>query len=268
MRIGYVQFEPRLGAVEENRAAVRELLLEAPEAELLVLPELASSGYHFATRADAWECSETADGAFTASLTEAARKRNCTYVAGLCEREGDQLWNSAVVVGPTGRIGLYRKAHLFLNERDLFEPGNLGLPVFDLGTCRLGVLICFDWQFPEAWRVLALGGAEVVAHPSNLVIPGRCQRVVPLHALSNRLFVVTANRVGEERGLRFTGRSQINDPRGETLSEGSAEGTEIAVVDIDLNLARDKQVTARNDLLADRRPELYGASTRSSGSSQ
>lgn len=265
MRIGYVQFEPKLGALAENRKTVRELLLRAPEADLLVLPELASSGYHFATRADAWESSETVDGPFTATLIETARERNCTYVAGLCEREGNHLWNSAVVVGPGGRIGLYRKAHLFLNEKDLFEPGNLGLPVFDLGTYRLGVLICFDWQFPEAWRVLALEGAEIVAHPSNLVIPGRCQRVVPVHALSNRLFVVTANRIGEERGLTFTGRSQINDPRGETLSEAAAEGTVVEVVDIDPNLARDKQVTARNDLLADRRPELYGAITRFGG---
>lgn len=264
MRIGFVQIEPKLGETEANRALVEAALLAAPEAELLVLPELCSSGYNFAARDDAWRAAEEVDGPFVSLLTSLARRRGTHYVAGLAERSGQSLFNSAALVGPSGLLGLYRKAHLFLNEKDLFQPGDLGFPVFAIGELRVGILICFDWQFPEAWRVLALSGADVVAHPSNLVLPGRAQRAVPIHAMANRVFAVTANRIGTERGLGFTGCSIVADPRGEVLATAAADAASTQVVAIDLALARDKQVTARNHLLADRRPELYGPLTEES----
>jgi predicted amidohydrolase len=144
-----------------------------------------------------------------------------------------------------------------MDEKDFFAPGDAGLPVFDIGPCQVGMLVCFDWIFPEAWRVLALKGADVIAHPSNLVLPGLAQRAVPVHALTNRVYVVTANRIGTEGDLTFTGLSTIADPKGEVVVQASSSEEEIGVVDIDIRLARDKHITARNDVLADRRPEEY-----------
>jgi predicted amidohydrolase len=262
MRVGHVQFSPILGDLEANRNRVRRLIEDAPEADLLVLPELANSGYRFGGRDHARECAESArEGPFVRLLQELSAARGTLLVSGLCERDGDRLYNSAVLVTPAGEIHLYRKNHLFLDEKDLFEPGNLGLPVFEAGGTRIGILICFDWQFPEAWRVLALAGAEIVCHPSNLVLPGLAQRAVPIHALLNRFFVVTANRTGTERDLTFTGNSIIVSPRGEILASASPDGEEVGIVEIDPPVARDKSVTSRNDLLADRRPELYGIVT-------
>lgn len=262
IRIGYVQMEPLLGDCAANRARIEACLRSAPEADLLVLPELASSGYNFATREAAWEASEPIDGPLVELLSKLARERGTSYAAGLAERAGPELMNSAVVVSPRGLAGVYRKAHLFWKERELFAPGDSGFPVFDLGGFRLGVLICFDWRFPEAWRALGLGGADVVAHPSNLVIPGHAQRALPIHALIHRYFTVTANRIGEERGLGFTGRSIICDPRGEILAEAPVDRPETRVVEVDLALARDKAITPLNDILGDRRPDLYQALTR------
>ena len=259
VRIGYVQMEPRVGEGEENRERVRRAVLAAPAADLLVLPELASSGYNFRDPTESAKLAEPVDGPFVHVLRDLARDRGTALVAGFAERDGAQIFNSAVLVRPDGGLGLYRKLHLFLDEKDHFAPGDLGLPVFDLGQVRIGLLVCFDWQFPEAWRTLALRGADIVCHPSNLVLPGLAQRAIPTHALLNRLFVVTANRVGTERGLRFTGRSIIANPRGEILAEAAETAAESRVVEIDPREARDKSVTARNDLLADRRPEHYDA---------
>jgi predicted amidohydrolase len=128
---------------------------------------------------------------------------------------------------------------------------------------RIGTMVCFDWIFPEACRSLALAGAEVVAHPSNLVLPGLCQRAMPVRALENRVYTVTANRVGEERrpprpALRFTGESLIVGPGGEALARGPAEGTALLRAGADLAEARSKRVASGNDLFAERRPEAYG----------
>lgn len=257
MRIGYIQFEPLLGRPDRNLDLAVELIRGAPAADLLVLPELASSGYRFESKAEAAAAAEPTDGPYVRALEATARNRGMCLVAGLCERTGGRLFNSAVLVGPTGLIGLYRKLHLFLDEKDLFEPGDMGIQVFDAPAGRVAMLICFDWQFPETWRIAALKGADLVAHPSNLVLPGRAQRAVPVHAMANRLFVVTANRIGTERDLTFTGRSLIADPAGQVLAEAPGDQPETRVVEVDLASARDKSVTPRNDLLADRRPEHY-----------
>jgi predicted amidohydrolase len=131
------------------------------------------------------------------------------------------------------------------------------LLLFDIGLCRVGMLVCFDWMFPEVWRILALQGADVVCHPSNLVLPGLAQRAIPIRALTNRIGIVTANRIGTEGELTFTGLSTIADPRGEVLRQASPVAEEIGLAEFDLALARDKRITRRNDVLADRRPEEY-----------
>jgi predicted amidohydrolase len=258
VKVGFVQFSPVLGDVEATMAKIEHLCPHFSGADLLVFPELCNSGYNFESAEQAMATSETIGGSvFVEFLESLCRRLDCHIVSGLNEREGGNLYNTSVLVGPQGYLGRYRKLHLFMNEKDYFEPGNGGLPVFDIGSCRLGMLVCFDWQFPEVWRVLALKGADLVGHPSNLVLPGRAQRAVPVHALVNRIYTVTANRIGREGNLTFTGLSTIADPDGEVLLQASATENSVGLVDVDVQLARDKQVTARNHSFDDRRPSEY-----------
>lgn len=265
MRIGYVQFTPAFGAVERNRDTVCERVAAA-EADLLVLPELALSGYQIRDREEALGLSEPADGPTARALASICRTGGGRHVVvGFAERAGDVAYNAALVVGPDGLLGTYRKTHLFADEPDWSAPGDTGFRVWDVplpggDTYRLGVMVCFDWAPPEAARTLAVLGADVVAHPSNLVL-AHCQRAMPVRALENRVFTVTANRCGEEarteRTLRFTGRSLIAAPTGDVLAEGPVAGDHTAVVEIDPAQARDKWMTPRNHVIRDRRPEFY-----------
>jgi len=178
-------------------------------------------------------------------------------VSGFNERDSNSLYNSAILVGPKGYIGKYRKLHLFMKEKDYFKAGNIGLPIFDIGLCKLGVLVCFDWLFPEVWRILALKGVDIICHPSNLIIPGLAQRTIPVHALTNRVYIVTANRIGTEGDLLFTGLSTIANPKGDILVQASQSKEEVGITDMDVGLSRDKMITPRNDIFSDRRPEEY-----------
>lgn len=263
MKIGFVQFAPVLGKIDATLEKLSPLLDRAGEAELLVLPELANSGYAFRSLDEARKGAEKIGrGPFSTFLEEHCRARGIHIVAGVNERFQGRLYNSAVLVGPEGVQGTYRKLHLFKNEKDFFSPGDLGLPIFRIGGCHVGMLVCFDWIFPEAWRILALQGADLIAHPANLVLPGLAQKAVPVHALTNRIFAVTANRVGSERGLTFTGNSLVADPGGAVLVEGSASEDEVGLVDIQVDRARDKRVTDRNHIFQDRRPDQYTRLTR------
>jgi predicted amidohydrolase len=258
VKVGFVQFSPALGDVEATMAKIEHLSPGYLGADLLVFPELCNSGYNFESAEQAMATSETiGGGVFVEFLESLCRRLDCHIVSGLNEREGECLYNTSVLVGPKGYVGRYRKLHLFMNEKDYFGPGDGGLPVFDIGSCRLGMLVCFDWQFPEVWRVLALKGADLICHPSNLVLPGRAQRAVPVHALINRIYTVTANRIGREGNLTFTGLSTIADPGGEVLLQASATEDSVGLVEVDIQLARDKQVTSRNHTFNDRRPAEY-----------
>jgi predicted amidohydrolase len=184
-------------------------------------------------------------------------------VFGLAEKDGNELYNSAVLIGPEGYIGKYRKIHLFAEEKEFFQPGNMGLKVFDIGLARIGIMICFDWQFPESARVLTLMGADIICHPSNLVLP-YCQKAMVTRSLENGVFTATANRIGtESRGgkdpLVFTGCSQILDNKGKTITSLGEEEVGFSVVEIDVHEARDKKVTLQNDRMGDRRPKFYRA---------
>jgi predicted amidohydrolase len=258
MKIGFVQFAPALGDVSTTMQKIERLVANCEQADLLVLPELCNSGYNFEGSEQAWATSESlGESVFLQFLASLCRQNKFHIVSGFNERDGSRLYNSAVLVGPQGYLGRYRKLHLFLNEKDYFESGDVGLPVFDIGSCRVGMLVCFDWLFPEVWRILALQGADVICHPSNLVLPGLAQRAVPIHALTNRVYVVTANRVGSERDLTFTGLSTITNPRGEVLLQAPDAEEGVGLVEVDVAAARDKAITARNDVLGDRRPEQY-----------
>jgi len=180
-------------------------------------------------------------------------------VAGLAERSGDSLFNSCVLTRPDGSWALYRKTHLFWNEKDCFDPGDLGFTVHEACGTRIGMMICFDWIFPEVARTLALAGATVLLHPSNLVLP-HCPHSMLVRCIENRVFAVTANRIGSENRtgteLTFIGRSQVVNPSGERMAslDDPIEGAALATIDPQLAF---QPITPRNDVLKDRRPEFY-----------
>ncbi len=261
MRVGFIQSFPVFGNVPENLENVKNKI-EKMEADLIVLPELFSTGYQFTDREEALRLAEPIPGGPTTDfLLMLAETRRVTLVAGLAEKENDSIYNSAVVVGPDGYIGKYRKAHIFDTEKEIFAPGHMPFPVFDIGAAQVGVMICFDWRFPETARTLALKGADIIAHPANLVLP-HCPQAIITRCLENRVFIITADRVGSEerivgQPLKFIGQSQVVDPDGNVLYRASEDNEETHVVDIDIEKARDKKINAQNDLFADRREELY-----------
>ena len=262
MKVGFIQLAPVLGDVQATIRKIDRLIHHCEITDILVLPELCNSGYNFNSYQQAWETSEEVESSvFVQYLRSKCKQFNLYIVAGFNERHNELLYNSAILIGPKGYIGKYRKLHLFMNEKDYFKPGDVGLPVFEIGLCKIGMLVCFDWIFPEVWRILALKGAEIICHPSNLILPGFAQKAVPIHALTNRVYIVTANRIGTEGDLSFTGLSTIADPKGEILVQASQAEEEVGIKDIDITMARDKMITHRNDVFSDRRPGEYSLLT-------
>ncbi len=260
MQVGFVQTEPRFGRVQTNRERALAQLEQAP-GDLLVLPELFTTGYRFTSAQELASLAEPADGPTVAAIHAHCSARGRWVVGGFAERAPEGVFNSAFVVGPDGLVGVYRKVHLFHEEKRWFLPGDLGFPVFDLGPLRLGVLVCFDWCFPEAARSLALAGAQLIAHPSNLVLP-HAQNAMVTRCLENQVFVVTANRVGtDDRGdgvpLSFTGRSQVACPDGTRPVVAPERGEADGVFEIDPARADAKWITPSNHVLEDRRSSLY-----------
>lgn len=261
MKVGYFQSHPEFGEVEKNLEQFASRLTGV-DCELLVLPELAFSGYQFVSQDEVISLSEPIpSGPTTQQCLNLARKHGIHLVVGLPEREGERFYNSAIVVGPSGFVGSYRKSHLFFEETLFFTPGNSGLHVWDIGKARIGVMICFDWYYPEVARTLVLQGADILCHPSNLVLPS-CPDAMITRSLENRVFSLTANRVGQEaRGgkppLTYIGQSELVSPRGKILSRAPLDKEELMVLEIDVNEARDKSINSYNDLLKDRRPHLY-----------
>lgn len=261
MRVGYYQTNPQFGEVAQNLDLVAAKLDEA-EADVLVLPELFATGYQFVSNEEVGKLAELVpDGPTTKRLIDLAKVRRMVIVAGLPERAGSTYYNSAVVVGPTGFIGCYRKTHLFFEETLFFTPGDTGFHVWDIGPARIGVMVCFDWYYPESARTLALKGADILCHPSNLVLPN-CPDSMPVRCLENRIFAVTCNRIGKEaRGgkdpLTYIGHSEIVSPKGVILHRAPRDQEDLCIVEIDPAEARNKSVTRYNDLLRDRREALY-----------
>ncbi|MBO3802696.1 MAG: acyltransferase [Candidatus Brockarchaeota archaeon] len=259
MRIGYAQTNPVFGEKEKNLKRALKLLEAAAglEADLVVLPELFNTGYVFRSMREVWKLAEQIpDGYTSKALLDFAEENGLHVCAGICEATKEGTYNSALLAGPSGHCVTYRKIHLFGREKLWFMPGNAGLKVFAAGGVKVGIMICFDWFFPESARVLALGGAQVVCHPANLVLP-YCQTAMLGSALQNKVFVVTANRTGVERSTRFTGRSQIVGPDMRVLARSGLR-EDVKVVKIRPEDADDKRVTRFNDLFKDRRPEMYG----------
>ena len=261
MLVGFYQFAPVFGDVSHNLDRVLDTLDRA-EADLIVLPELFASGYQFVSQQEMTTLSESVPGgAKTQKLTAPPKQQKMVIVAGLPERAGFACYNSAVVVGPSGFIGCYRKTHLFFEETLFFTPGDTGFQVWDVGLAKIGAMICFDWYYPEAARTLALKGAEIICHPSNLVLPN-CPDSMPVRCLENRVFAITCNRTGSEARdgkdqLTFIGNSEVVAPHGAILHRAPRDQEELCIVEIDPAEAQNKALTPYNDLLRDRRESLY-----------
>ena len=270
VRIACLQMEPRVGEKDGNLARSLEMIGEAADAgaNLVVLPELCSSGYVFNTRAEAGILAEEIpDGPSCRAWADAAARHKMHIVAGIAEREARALYNSAVVVGPQGVIGTYRKNHLWAAENLFFEPGNLGVPVFHTDIGRIAVVVCYDIWFPEVFRLAAMQGADILCVPTNWVpMPGQPAGLPKMSnilamggAHSNSMFLAAADRVGVERGQPFIGNSLIVSYTGWPLAgPASDDQEEMLIADVNLSDARRKRNwNDFNQVLRDRRTDLY-----------
>jgi len=261
MKVGFIQTSPVRLDRQANLNAVGAMLASAgPGVDLWVLPELFATGYLFPDRTGLLRVAERPEGPTSGHLQALARRFDTSFVAGFAESDHDVVFNSAMAVDAGGVRAVYRKTHLFDCEKRWFEPGDSGFVVVALGGTAVGMMICFDWRFPESARTLALAGARIIAHPSNLVLK-TCQDAMVTRALENGVFIITANRVGSESagGMRvdFTGRSRIVAPDGTVLADGASDSADIGFVAVDPAEAARKTVTANNDLFLDRRPGMY-----------
>jgi predicted amidohydrolase len=267
--VACAQLAPQLGDLEGNRARAAAAIEEAAAqgATLVVLPELCTSGYVFADADEARALAEPADGPTAAAWRELATRHSLVIVGGLCEVDEDgALRNSAIVVDRDGLRAVYRKTHLWDREKLIFLAGDEPPPVVETDAGRIGVAVCYDVIFFELLRGLALAGADVIAVPTNAPVLGpiaqplAMELVVAMAAAHiNRVHIAQADRTGDERGVSWVGASAIVDVTGELLA-GPLDGPGLLVAEIDPARARDKRWGERNDVLADRRPDLYDQS--------
>jgi len=260
LKAGYYQFKPEFGKPQRNLSQIIGAIKKAT-ADLIVLPELPFTGYLFNDREELKNLAQAIDNsAIVETLTDLCKDKNFHIVTGFAERDKDRLFNSALLIGPQRVLQVYRKLHLFYNEENIFDPGDRPFAVTQVGPAKVGMMICFDYMFPEAARSLALQGADLIAHPSNLVLD-YCQPAMLTRCLENNIFAITANRCGTDKRpqgeLTFTGKSQIAGPKGTLIHHAPESGAELFIAEIDLDLARDKMVTEYNHVLDDRRPEYY-----------
>jgi 5-aminopentanamidase len=272
-RVACCQIAPRIGAIEANRAAGLAAAQAAATsgAAIVVLPELSASGYVFRDAAEARSLAEPADGPTAAGWAVLARRHDVTIVGGVCELGADGLlYNTAVAVDAGGVRVAYRKAHLWDAEKLVFTPGQEPPPVIDTAGTSLGVMVCYDLEFPEWVRLPALAGARLLCVPANWPAQPRPEGERPIEvvraqaaASTNRMFVAVCDRNGAERGVDWVGGSVIIDPDGWPLAGPVPGDHEITIAaECDLGSAADKRISARNDVLTDRRPALYGGVTR------
>lgn len=257
MKSAYIQFQPVLYDIQKNIQKIGGLIDQAKAAELIVLPELASTGYNFKDYESAKNCAEGIHKSqFVDFLISKAKQHNSYLVAGINELLNDELYNSTVLVGPNGYVGKYQKIHLYFNEKDFFKVGNAGLNVFDIECAKVGMLICYDYLFPEIWRILALKGAEIICHSSNLLTTN-AQKTIPAQAFMNKYFIITANRIGTEGEFTFNGNSFVSNPNADIIDKASEIEEEVRIVEFDPKDSHDKMINSRNHALEDRQPHLY-----------
>ncbi len=261
MKVAVVQMQPELGNCEANLDRICSMLIRA-DAEVVIFPELALSGYFFTDRQQLYALAIERTSAILGAIEDVASTERKIAIVGFPERDADRLYNAAVLLGYNTERCYYRKTHLFYKERFVFDEGNTGFPVAVIGNGALaiGLMICYDWRFPEAARTLALGGADLIACPSNLVTHV-WRMAMPVRALENKVYVAVANRIGTESSngetLSFNGRSAIYSYNGSLLAELPADAEGIAVAEIEPGKTRSKAFNPFNDIFADRRPWAY-----------
>lgn len=267
IRIAGVQMDVQIGNVAANRAAIESHLsvAAASGAGLVVFPECALTGYGFESREEALAFAEPILGPSVQAIERQCAKLGVAAVFGLLERDGDRLYNACVLVGPSGVIGSYRKIHLpFLGVDRFADPGDRPFAVQEYAGLRIGMHICYDGAFPESGRVLSLLGADVLLLPTNWPTHSECAAIhmIACRAMENVVYAMAVNRVGEERGFRFIGRSSIASPNGEILQSAGPDTEEILYAEIDPARSRQKRLIRvpgkhEVDRIADRRPAFY-----------
>jgi predicted amidohydrolase len=272
-KIAAVQTNPKLMSPGENLKGIMDAAREAAEnqAKLIVFPECALTGYIFHSREEALPYAEAIPGPSTEELSSLCKELKVYIIFGLLEKEGDKLFNAAAFIGPEGLIGKYRKNHLpFMGIDRFVDRGDRAFEVYRTPIGNIGIEICYDIIFPENSRVMTLKGADILVIPTNFP-QGRgemiTEHVVTTRAIENRVYVVTANRIGNERGNGFSGMSKIVSGSWDTLALASPDKEEIIYAEVDLEVARQKRDIImpgqhETDFIKDRRPELYSEITQ------
>lgn len=268
IRVAAVQNNPRLGDVAANLAAIRSKLREAAEggARLVVFPECALTGYGFASKEEGLAVAEPIQGSRSlAAIIEDCKELDAFAVVGMLERDGGRLFNACALVGPRGFVGSYRKVHLpFLGIDRFTDPGDRPFAVHDAGGIKVGMHICYDGSFPEVGRVLTLLGAELLVLPTNWPRHSECaaEHMMICRAMENVVYAMAVDRIGEESGFRYIGRSSIVDTAGAVLAQAGPDAEEVLFADLDPARARQKRLVRvpglhEIDRIADRRPRFY-----------
>jgi 5-aminopentanamidase len=262
MHLAAVQFTPVFGDKKKNLSCIYELTKNL-EADILVLPELCTTGYFFDTTEKALAYAETASGETVRFFRQLSDEKNVILVAGFIERDGEAVYNACMTLVPGDPDPhIYRKTHLFYKERVAFDEGNTGFFVVrdPLRDISIGTMICYDWRFPEATRTLALQGADLIVCPSNLVTD-IWRTVMPARAIENKIYIAVANRAGVEADgderLCFTGNSAIYNYNGTELAKADPTRHMVITAEIFPEKTRDKSFNPFNDILKDRRPGFY-----------
>ncbi|AXT48360.1 MULTISPECIES: nitrilase-related carbon-nitrogen hydrolase [Chromobacterium] len=271
IKVACCQVAPVFGDVDGNLARAERALESAAAlgAQVAVLPELANTGYVFASREEAQGLAEAVDGRSVSAWAALARRLGMVVAAGFCEAgAGGGVYNSAVLLGPDGEQACYRKAHLWDAEKLIFDLGDQPPPVLDTRFGRLALMICYDLEIPEWVRLPALAGAELLCAPVNWPVlphpPGERQAErfkAQANAAFNRLPIAVCDRHGRERGVDWSGASLIVDANGypQALAETGLKSDQLLLAELDLAASRDKFISQRNHVLDDRRPGLYRA---------
>jgi len=270
--LSFVQTNPKFGEIELNVQKAMKLANRAKEG-IIVFPELFNTGYAFKNRTELKSLSENVKTGYTSKqLIKFSRLKNSTIIAGIAEKSNGKFYNTAIIISKGKFIGKYRKIHLFYKEKNIFTPGKkIGL--FKIDGVNIGIIICFDWIFPELSRKLAIRGADVIVHPSNLILKGLGQKAMLTRSVENRIFTITANRIGIENRdnstrnnemnlnlrvndnknkiYKFTGESQITSPNMKILVKAESNKQICKSVTVDIFEARNKKITKMNNLLND-----------------
>lgn len=268
VKIAAVQMDVAFAEVQANVQRVCQSLSEvaAAGARLAVFPECALTGYCYESLEEAWEIAEPADGASVLRILEACQQFDLFAVFGSLEKAGDELFNACYLAGPQGLLATYRKIHLpYLGVDRFVTPGDRPFGLHDVDGIQVGLNICYDCAFPESSRVMSLEGADLILLPTNWP-PGAettADYVINTRALENQVYYAAVDRIGEERGFRFIGKSRICDPSGRNLALADHTDPAILYAEIDPEVARNKRIVRVPDKhiidrFRDRRPELYG----------